>query len=98
MEIKAEVRGIVCDLCGRHIPQRMMYKNDGSFQSDSIRFYEKDYCLTCCARILAELTRLNLDTTEESYNKATESLKNRCMDLQRHGSISKILDEMFKYI
>lgn len=91
MEIKTEDLKIKCDLCGRISPKsRLMYRNDGSFQSDFLHMHEQDFCIQCCARILGTLYNLKLDTSKESFKIGIEYLREHSMDLKNNSLLSKI--------
>ncbi len=71
-----------CDCCRRYTPPRIMYRNDGSFQSDYISIGEIDLCIQCAARVLSRAHQLKFSTSEEDIKKTIENLQNTCMDLE----------------
>lgn len=57
MEKKVEKNEIYCDFCNHLIIKREIYKNDGSFQKDSIKLFNYDVCKKCSLEILDKLSK-----------------------------------------
>jgi hypothetical protein len=59
-----------CDCCLVIIPDRQFYRNDGSYQSDTIKFKGLDLCNTCAARVLEKYQDqmdIDIESLKERY-------------------------------
>lgn len=78
MQREFNVIDIYCDCCGIKIPKRDYFKNDGSYQKDSIKLLTYDVCKTCSMQILEKISKSFDDNINESIKSFF--VKNRLDD------------------
>lgn len=81
MERESKSIDLYCDYCGNKIYVRSIYKNDGSYQKDSIKLLNFDVCRSCSMEILEKLsTDIKEDKIQELFNNNKSKIPNLNID------------------
>lgn len=70
MKISETYNSVECDCCYTKIEARAFLRNDGSYQSDTIKFKGLDICHVCASRLFEryqEQIDVDVDTLKECF-------------------------------
>ena len=80
---------IECDCCYTRIEPRMFLRNDGSYQSDTIKFKGLDMCHICASRLF--------ERYQDQIDIEEDTLKECFVPIGKHRVNLKLLEHFYSF-